>query len=627
MLNNTQAVLRAKREFLRQGHVQQGAVAETIERSWRRCLDEGVDTSVPAHDFVITQHELTQIREASQHLLAQARPEMETLNEQLSHTRSLVILTDHQGVVLHTLGDQRFLQDTHRISMRPGSLWGESQRGTNAIGTALVEKVGLSVRGAEHFMDFHHVLSCSAVPIFGASNELLGTLDVTNDFAVPQQHTLSLVKMAAQTIENRLFQAGHAGEILLHFHARPEFVGTLWEGIAMFSRDGQLLALNRSAQFQFELGVDPQTLHFDALFDVPLKSALAGRGDGLIMPLRLANGARIYARIESRVPAMPASGSPVVPGARRESAATLEMLDSGDQRVARAISQIRLVLDRDIPILVEGETGVGKELFARAIHEASNRRRGPWVAVNCAALPEGLIEAELFGYEEGAFTGARRKGSAGKLEQANGGTLFLDEIGDMPLSLQARLLRVLQERSVTPLGSSKAKPLDFALVSATNQKLREKVESGEFRRDLYYRLNGLQVQLPALRDRTDIDNLLQLILHIEHATNVRIDDTVVDMFKAHPWPGNVRQMHNVLRTALALAGGDRVTDLHLPQDFLDEMTAVPQEHASTLSLDHLEADAVRVALQQNAGNVSATARQLGISRNTLYRKLKVLGLV
>ena len=475
-------------------------------------------------------------------------------------------------------------------------------------------------------MDFHHVLSCSAVPIFGASNELLGTLDVTNDFAVPQQHTLSLVKMAAQTIENRLFQSEHKGEISLHFHARPEFVGTLWEGIAMFSCDGQLLALNRSAQFQFELGVDPQMLHFDELFDIPLKSALAGRGDGLIMPLRLANGARIYARIESRAPAGVTSGGPVTSVPRRESAATLEMLDSGDARVARAISQIRLVLDRDIPILIEGETGRQGVVRARDTRGQQPSTR-PWVAVNCAALPEGLIEAELFGYEEGAFTGARRKGSAGKLEQAHGGTLFLDEIGDMPLSLQARLLRVLQERSVTPLGGSKAKPLDFALVSATNQKLREKVESGAFRRDLYYRLNGLQVQLPALRDRTDVENLLQLILHIEHATHARIDASVIELFRTHPWPGNVRQMHNVLRTALALSGGECVTALHLPQDFLDELTVVPQEHAPASSLDHLESDAIRFALQQHAGNVSATARQLGISRNTLYRKLKTLGLV
>jgi len=642
-LDNAPTILQARKEFLTNGNVQQGAIAEAIERSWRRCLANGIDANSPRNLEVVTAQELARKREQNRLLLAHAQPEMETLNEQISHTRSIVILTDDEGVILHSLGDQHFLNEEQRKSLLPGVSWHEDHRGTNAIGTALVEQSAMTVQGAEHFMAYHHALSCSAVPIFGASNELLATLDVSNDFNMPQQHTLALVKMAAQMIENRLFRASYEADIALHFHARPEFISTLWEGIAMFSADGQLVATNRSGQFQ--LGLNQQShalnghqLQFNQLFDIPLASILghASSGDKLIFPLRLANGARIYAQVQS-LHKKPQARAPQV--IKRTSAANLEMLSSCDAKVSQAISQVRQVIGRDIPILIQGETGVGKELFARAIHEASPRRDGPWIAVNCAALPEGLIEAELFGYEEGAFTGAKRKGSPGKIEQADGGTLFLDEIGDMPLSLQARLLRVLQERTVTPLGSTKSKPVNFALISATNQKLREKVESGAFRSDLYYRINGLSIALPALRQRTDLDELIHIILQIEQAGEVEISPEVMAIFETHPWPGNIRQLHNVLRTALALSDGGPIAELHLTQDFTDEMKLLGEaialqanaeqsgvEPLKAVALDDMAADAIRAAMQSQAGNISAVARQLGISRNTLYRKLRTLGL-
>ncbi|ACT49266.1 sigma-54-dependent Fis family transcriptional regulator [Methylovorus glucosotrophus] len=624
----------ARSQFLVSGQVQQGAVAEEIARSWQRCLANGMDSAGAVDNQILTQYELRQRQEQYHLLLSHARPEMTTLNEQIAHTRSMVILTDDQGVILHSLGDNAFLSEAQQLALNPGSSWHEADRGTNAIGTALIEQSALTVRGAEHFMERNQILSCSAVPIFGAHNNLLGTLDVSNDLMMPQQHTLALVKMAAQMIENRLFRASHQAEMVLHFHARPEFIGTLWEGIAMFGADGRLVALNRSGQFQ--LGVAPAELppggvYFHQLFESDLAKLEAASASTLVFPLRLTNGARLFARAEARN-ASPSRPAATIEPQKRDAAANLGMLNTGDPQVARAISQVTLVLNQQIPILIEGETGAGKELFARAIHEASARFQGPWVAVNCAALPEGLIEAELFGYEDGAFTGARRKGSTGKLEQANGGTLFLDEIGDMPLGLQARLLRVLQERSVTPLGSSKSKPLDFMLVSATNQKLRERVEKGEFRRDLYYRLNGLSVSLPPLRQRTDLAALVQLILQTENAETTPIDAEVMQLFECHPWPGNIRQLHNVVKTALALSGGGKIQSMHLMQDFLDELeqgVGAPErvQESPQVSLDAVTTEAVRNAWQQHAGNVSAVARQLGISRNTLYRKLKALQLI
>lgn len=638
-IDNTPTILQARSEFLTNGNVQQGTIAEAIERSWRRCLAKGVNTNSPSSLEVVTAQELAIKREQNRQLLTLAQPEMETLNEQIAHTRNVVILTDDEGVILHSLGGHHLLKEEQRMALSAGASWHEDHRGTNAIGTVLVEQSALTVQGAEHFMAHHHTLSCSAVPIFGAQNQLVATLDVSNDFNMSQQHTLALVKMSAQMIENRLFLASYQSDIVLHFHARPEFIGTLWEGVAMFTEGGQLVATNRSGQFQLSLNSPHTNTHgkqqidFNQLFDIPLASLLrqAGGTDKLIVPLRLNNGARLYVQVEllhkKHQPTTPASQ--VV---KRASAANLDLLNSGDAKIERAIQQIKQVLSRDIPILIQGETGVGKELFARAIHEASTQHKGPWVAVNCAALPEGLIEAELFGYEEGAFTGAKRKGSPGKIEQADGGTLFLDEIGDMPLSLQARLLRVLQERTVTPLGSAKSIPVNFSLVSATNQKLKEKVESGEFRSDLYYRINGLSVALPPLRERSDLLALIDVILQIEQAGEVEITPEVMAIFKTHSWPGNIRQLHNVLRTALALADGAPIGELHLTQDFTDEMNLPAQIDAQSgtlpqkSALNDLATNAILSAMQNQSGNVSAVARQLGISRNTLYRKLKSIGL-
>lgn len=641
-IDNTPAILQARSEFLINGNVQQGTIAEAIERSWRRCLANGVNTHSPASLEVVTAQELALKREQNSQLLMLARPEMETLNEQIAHTRNIVILTDDEGVILHSLGGHHFLKEEQRIALSAGASWHEDHRGTNAIGTVLVEQAALTVQGAEHFMAQHHSLSCSAVPIFGPENQLVATLDVSNDFNMSQQHTLALVKMSAQMIENRLFLASYKSDVVLHFHARPEFIGTLWEGVAMFTESGQLVATNRSGRFQLSLnsqysdfnrGYAKSQADFGQLFDISLASLLrqVGGTDRLTVPLRLNNGARIYVQVEllHKKHQLSSSASRVV---KRTSAANLELLNSGDAKVERAILQIKQVLSRDIPILIQGETGVGKELFARAIHEASEQNNGPWVAVNCAALPEGLIEAELFGYEEGAFTGAKRKGSSGKIEQANGGTLFLDEIGDMPLSLQARLLRVLQERTVTPLGSSKSIPVNFSLISATNQKLKESVESGEFRSDLYYRINGLSVALPPLRERSDLLALINVILHIEQAGKVEITPEVIEIFKTHSWPGNIRQLHNVLRTALALADGAPIGEQHLTQDFIDEMKVSvetaqqPGVVTKALALDDVMTNAIRSAMQSQSGNISAVARQLGISRNTLYRKLKAMGL-
>jgi sigma-54 dependent transcriptional regulator, acetoin dehydrogenase operon transcriptional activator AcoR len=635
-----------RNEFLSRGYVQDGLVAEAIERSWRRCLTNGVDIEAPSNLQVLTAKELADRQDKNRLLITNAESEIMMLSEQVSHTNSLVILTDDDGVILRTVGDVTAANEMQRASLLPGASWSEEHRGTNAIGTALMEKQEVSVQGHEHYMAYHHALSCAAVPIFDAKNQLLATLDVTNDLRTPQQHTLALVKMAAQMIENRLFRANSQADFSIHFHSRAEFIDTMWEGVAMFTEDGKLESINRSGQFQFNLNTNDRNLltddvRFDQLFDfaMPELQRRISFQDKLIFPIQLHNGAKFFARVESLKPLKTQYvGNPKQHANKR--AASFNLLDSGDPQIASVIKQVKQVVDRDIPILIQGETGVGKELFARAIHDAGENQNKPWVAVNCAALPEGLIETELFGYEEGAFTGAKRKGSVGRIEQADGGTLFLDEIGDMPLSLQARLLRVLQERTVMPLGGTKPKSVKFSLISATNQKLKEKVAAGEFRSDLYYRINSLSVSLPALRERIDLEQLIQLILQIEQVAHAEFTPQAMQVFNSHPWPGNIRQLHNVIRTAIALADGNPIEVVHFTKDFMDELVAVVDSDAKTsdeaISLKSItnrshfkqaENELVQLAMQQHNGNISAVARQLGVSRNTLYRKLKLLGLM
>jgi transcriptional regulator of acetoin/glycerol metabolism len=407
-------------------------------------------------------------------------------------------------------------------------------------------------------------------------------------------------------------------------------VGTLVEGIAAFAGDGRVVALNRSAQFQLNLSDQDVRRHdLRSLFGCSLprlmeklRTAPAG-----MLTLSLHNGAKVVARAELRVPPARGGGAGT---ARKPGGAprTLAALDTGDPAVSKALEQVSKVLDHEIPLIILGETGTGKELWARAIHAASARRGKPFVAVDCASIPESLIESELFGYEDGAFTGARKKGCVGKIALSSGGTLFLDEIGDMPLSLQTRLLRVLQEREVTPLGGARALAVDLKVIAATHRNLRDMIASGRFRQDLYYGLNGLSIRLPALRERRDLSALIDEILaSCAPGVPPRLSDDMLEAFRAYAWPGNIRQLTNVLRTACLMADGAAcIGPQHLQDEFLDDLGAAPRPAESPepvdQDLDGLRAAAIGDALKRHAGNVSAAARALGVSRNTIYRCLK-----
>ncbi len=598
--------------------------AHLLTLAHERSRRYGLDLHDAPHYQRLGRGALRDALEEHRFLSRHATPVMEHLYTQIANTGSMLVLTSASGLVLHSLGDSDFLPKADQVALIPGMDWSEQAQGTNAIGTALQERQAITVQGAQHFMHANHSLACSCAPIFGPYGELMGALDVTSEHHRHHPHTLALVRMSVQMLENQMLTAQFPQAIRIHFHARPEFLGTLVEGIAIFAPDGPLLSLNRSAQFQLGLHTLPRPApDFSALFHQPLATAWNAQTQQLMLHSGVRVGCRIH--LPQRPDAQAAAARP----SATQRLSHLQYLDTGDAQLAHAIARLRKVLDKDIPVMLLGETGTGKDLLAHAWHQDSARADQPFIAVNCASIPESLIEAELFGYADGAFTGARRKGAIGKIAQAHGGTLFLDEIGDMPLSLQARLLRVLQERCITPLGSEKDIPIDIAVVCATHQDLKARIAQGLFREDLYYRLNGLVVRLPALRERSDLLAVIAKVLQVVQPQGAacQLAPEVLEKLTRYPWPGNVRQLHNVLRTASVMADEKGiVTCADLPDDFLedyaqilaDEAPAAPENKAENLSDFTLQRMAR--ALAEHQGNVSAAAKALGISRNTFYRK-------
>ncbi len=634
----------ARRQLVTNGRLPADLIQSDLARSWERSWQAGLQ---PMGRMPGSPHasgaQLARELERQRELVAHARPVMEFLHDQTCDSDSMSILAGADGMLLHTLGDPQFIGRAERVALRLGAIWQEQFRGTNAIGTALADARAVVVHAEEHYLERNGFLTCAAVPIHDPKGRILGALDVSGDHRGYHRHTLGLVRSAARMIEHRLFDTRHDPRqwsgLRLRFHIQPEGIGTVAEGLLAVTEDGQLAGANAAALELLDLDWQRLThTRVDAVLAETLSQLMdwGQRSSSTPHVVHTRAGRAVWARVEAgRLPHVRRPGA--VTDIQEAVAAVqptdaLAVLDTGDTVFQTAIARARKLMGKPIAILLQGESGVGKEVFACAAHRSGPRGEQPFVAVNCAALPENLIEAELFGYQGGAFTGARREGAPGRIREAHGGTLFLDEIGDMPLPLQARLLRVLQERVVVPLGGGKPVAVDFCLVCATHRDLPTEMQSGRFREDLYYRLNGLTLRLPPLRERTDLNALLQRELRSllpERAMSVSPE--VLKAMRAYRWPGNVRQLFNALRTACALVetDDDVISWEHLPDDLLLALkphAAAPHSrgHDSAANapsdLRTLSRQTIERAVAECEGNLSEAARTLGISRNTLYRR-------
>ncbi|MEX6504358.1 sigma-54-dependent Fis family transcriptional regulator [Pseudomonas zhanjiangensis] len=608
-----------------------------IQDSWSRCRQYGLThQSVPRFDRP-AESEVRTLLDKQHFLVQTTHQEVLPFYENiLANSNCLIMLADSQGRLLQSWGDQRFVEPAQASGFIAGASWLERYAGTNAIGTALSCAQAVHIQHDEHFLKANRFMTGSASPIFDAQRQMIGVLDVSSDSYLPPSHTLGMVKMMSQSVENRLILNLFQGDYFqLVFNTGLNNLGSQWAGLLIFDETGLVVSANRRADSL--LGISLSRVTVESLFGIPLAQLLR-HPEGLPFALPTAAGYRFHGMLKRPQQAPPIQARdfrPAPPDRNTElgKGFTLASINLGDPRVDKAVRQAERLLEKDIPILVHGETGVGKEVFVKALHRASSRAEQALVAVNCAAIPAELVESELFGYEKGAFTGANQKGSIGLIRKAHKGTLFLDEVGDMPLRVQARLLRVLQERCVQPLGSSELHAVDIRLISATNRPLRQDVDAGLFRQDLYYRISGLNLELPPLRERTDKTAMFQRIWdhHRDPQQDAGLSPDVVRLFERHPWPGNLRQLSSVLQIALAMADERPIGPEHLPDDFFADLQPAAEQPpaqsqdgaAPSPTVDDAE---LASQYQAYAGNISRLARRLGVSRNTLYKRLREQGL-
>ncbi|HEX7326499.1 MAG TPA: sigma-54-dependent Fis family transcriptional regulator [Rhodanobacteraceae bacterium] len=623
-------------------------LAPHIERSWNRCLQEyGIHTYTHRDTTVMPASGVREHQDELGGLLQLARCEMENLYELIAGTGYAVILAGADGVILSTIFDPALKREFQHAGLWLGARWDEPHEGTNGIGTCVAERTPVTVHRNEHFRDYNLRLSCSGAPILDAHGKLLGVIDASSansaDTREIQRHTMALVSMSANLISRCEFLNEFANAWILRFHSRPEFVGLLHEALVAIDANGSVLAANESALLQLGASSRGQLVgsNIEQLFRFALGTLRqrAARAPATIWPIRDgARGRRFYAIVK---PPQAHAATSVTTDTRAADCGACRTAPSHiatDPVMRRNLACGHQLFAKQVPILLRGATGTGKDVFARALHTGSLWSERPFVTVNCAAIPENLIESELFGYRPGAFTGAAREGRTGKILQSSGGTLFLDEIGDMPLALQARLLRAIEAREVTPVGSDRNIAVDLHVISATHRDLKGMIANGEFREDLYYRLAGMTLEMPPLKNRADKGELIRALLREESGFSppVDISANAYEHLLRYSWPGNIRQLRNALRTAAALCSENIIRLSNLPQEIVEPESPVPGQPAAaqvrplpsaapptseTSALASAERAALLGTLERHSWNISNSARALGISRNTLYRKL------
>lgn len=665
-----------------------------ILSSWERCqAQHGLEKHDRQRETVIRRERVRDSIEALGPLFSACRSQVQHIFENIVGSGHAVILTDRSGTIID-FSVQSELEALFRQSgLRRGADWSEDYEGTNGIGTAIAEKQSVTIYRDQHFYHDHAALTCTGAPILDVQGDVLALFDVSSIGRKDDQdilaHTRALLEMSARLISRRNFQDHFSDHWILRFHQDADRVGLLEEGLLALDHQGRIVGVDEMALGH--LGGEDRA----ALMDQGIEDMFAMQADKLAghlfdagrqaQQVWLAGGVgrserSIHARLVEPCGAARdksgqigfASASPrqtirksldgrVAGGPLRrsikgtqsqrgdEGASAFERLIGQDLALQALAMRALKLFEHDVPLLVSGQTGVGKDCFSRALHESSSRSDQPFIAVNCGALPDSLIEGELFGYKAGAFTGAQEKGFKGQILAANGGTLLLDEIGDMPLSAQTRLLQVLEQRKVVPLGSSEGIALDIRVLAATHQDLQALCAKGLFREDLYFRLCGFCVSLPSLRDRSDFADLVARLSGgrvLDHCSD--FSDDAADMLRACAWPGNIRQLKYVLKTALILADDGPIEVEHLQMGAIrpvgsvasvasmggqpcsesrvqesDEL-AVPVHAGRDLQerLERTEREAILRALGAAKWNVSKAALHLGLSRNTLYRKMK-----
>ena len=601
------------KKFVNEGVLDSNRINQRISESWHRCKQANVNPHMNKGQKILSSNIFQEQKKKSEIFLDIALPQIQNMRKTIDELQMMALLIDPDGYVLSLSGNKQTLKRAKHINFIEGVKWTEAAVGTNAIGTALEIEEAIMISGTEHYSVVSHSWSCAAAPIHNDDGKLIGVLDFSCPIEFSHPYMLGMVTSIAHAIERECSIRVHQNELHL-IHRFLDVIDSDEQVVICNHRDVIVSAsksvrerINNWSRMKLE-----ELMHhgLETKLEIPVYSN--ERMIGKCMYLKENEQMNTY----SALTFIKGITFPGVTGTSRAFQHTLE--------------EIKLVSPTDASVYVCGETGVGKEYVARAIHENSPRKDGPFIAVNCGSLPKELMESELFGYAEGAFTGARRQGYKGKFEQANGGTLFLDEIGEVPPEMQVALLRVLQERTITPIGSSKEVPVNIRIITATHKDLLRLVEEGKFRQDLYYRLHVYPLYVPSLIERKeDIPYFIQHFCERKN-WNVVFPKSICNQFLQHTWPGNIRELVNVLERIYILSQGREICEKQVAlliqtmmgnQQQLELQVENKTEHTLNFR-EKIQRDSMIEALQKTNGNVSLAAKLLNVPRSTFYKRMQ-----
>jgi transcriptional regulator of acetoin/glycerol metabolism len=644
-LADLQAMKRKWAEYVNNNLVAPKDIRPYVAESWQRCRKLNIDPYC-SRKLTISPKDLKQRRAQFKDLIRVALPTIKNIYNFVRHSGFNVVLADEDGYLLLVMGDGENFAGEHEVQLCPGANWAEIYKGTNAIGTCLVERQPIHIHAVEHFCKNNHLITSSASPIFDPNGQLIGVLNMTGEYRHANDHTLGIVVAGANAIENQLRLHCTNKKLYSAYKYSETIINTMSEGLMTVNTEGVITQFNNAAAQIIDttarnaIGCHVSQILSKAtpILDM-LRTGTNYENQEVVFEKNqrrfYSSGRLLYDDYSNCIGAVAVLKS-YQKGAKNQPKEVIitqparyhfDDIIGNCALMKETKRRAEIASSSPSTVLLYGESGTGKELFAHSIHTHGPRSNKPFVAINCSATPEGLIESELFGYATGSFTGASKKGKAGKFEIADGGTLFLDEIGDMPMHTQVKLLRVIQERKVTRVGSSTEIPVDIRIIAATHKDLKKEMELGNFREDLYYRLNVILIRIPPLRER--LDDIPALVESLVNKLSLKLDRHGIQVTKpflracyAYPWPGNVRELENALERAINMVREDGILTAELMELNSASLPVENSRDDLVRPLKDMEKDLLIQALKKADGNIVQASKMLGISRNTIYRKIK-----